>query len=62
MESIKIYSPPNLGRERSNTNTTFGQLLADAGFKEGQPYLGSPGRIDGRSRPIGDLRSSSLER
>lgn len=42
MESIKIYSPPNGGLERPNT--TFTDMMADAGFKQGEPYLGSPGR------------------
>ena len=42
MESIKIYSPPNMGLGRPNT--TFTDMMADAGFKQGEPYLGSPGR------------------
>ena len=42
MESIKIYSPPNGGLGRPNT--TFTDMMADAGFKQGEPYLGSPGR------------------
>ncbi len=42
MESIKIYSPPNGGLGRPNT--TFTDMMADAGFKTGEPYLGSPGR------------------
>ena len=42
MESIKIYSPPNGGLGRPNT--TFTDMMADAGFKAGEPYLGSPGR------------------
>ena len=42
MESIKIYSPPNMVHGRPNT--TFTDMMADAGFKHGEPYLGSPGR------------------
>ncbi|KAL8937164.1 MAG: hypothetical protein Q9216_004562 [Gyalolechia sp. 2 TL-2023] len=48
MESIKIYSPPNGGLQRPNT--TFTEMMADAGFKNGEPYLGSPGRVDPRAR------------
>ncbi|KAL9126266.1 MAG: hypothetical protein Q9217_004659 [Psora testacea] len=56
MESIRIYSPPNMASQRpGTTNTTFGEMMADAGLKEGQPYLGSPGRVDPRSRRIGDV-------
>lgn len=38
MESIKIYSPPNGGLQRPNT--TFTEMMADAGFKDGEPYVG----------------------
>lgn len=38
MESIKIYSPPNGGLQRPNTS--FTEMMADAGFKDGEPYLG----------------------
>ncbi|KAI4093219.1 MAG: hypothetical protein LQ344_003046 [Seirophora lacunosa] len=48
MESIKIYSPPNGGLERPNT--TFTEMMADVGLKHGEPYLGSPGRVDPRAR------------
>ncbi|KAL8730038.1 MAG: hypothetical protein Q9166_004362 [cf. Caloplaca sp. 2 TL-2023] len=48
MESIKIYSPPNGQLQRPNT--TFTEMMADAGFKNGEPYLGSPGRVDPRAR------------
>ncbi|KAL8787828.1 MAG: hypothetical protein Q9213_002015 [Squamulea squamosa] len=48
MESIKIYSPPNGQLQRPNT--TFTDMMADAGFKNGEPYLGSPGRVDPRAR------------
>lgn len=48
MESIKIYSPPNGGLQRPNT--TFTEMMADAGFKRGEPYLGSPGRVEPRAR------------
>ncbi|KAI4130782.1 MAG: hypothetical protein LQ338_001554 [Usnochroma carphineum] len=46
-QSIKIYSPPN-GLQRPNT--TFTEMMADAGFRHGEPYLGSPGRVDPRAR------------
>ncbi|MCJ1485295.1 hypothetical protein MMC06_005469 [Schaereria dolodes] len=47
MESIKIYSPPDgrLGRQ-----TTFMDMMENAGFRKDEPYLGSPGRVDPRSR------------
>ncbi|KAL8899866.1 MAG: hypothetical protein Q9192_001356 [Flavoplaca navasiana] len=49
MESIKIYSPPNGQLQRPNT--TFTEMMADAGFKNGEPYyLGSPARVDPRAR------------
>ncbi|KAL8743063.1 MAG: hypothetical protein Q9190_004550 [Brigantiaea leucoxantha] len=48
MESIKIYSPPNGQLHRPQT--TFTEMMADAGFKHGDPYLGSPGRVDPRAR------------
>lgn len=53
MESIKIYSPPNGGLDRPNT--TFTGMMAEAGFKHGEPYLGSPGRVDPRSRGVGGV-------
>lgn len=37
MESIKIYSPPNGGLGRPGT--TFTDMMVDAGFKPGEPYL-----------------------
>ena len=43
MESIKIYSPPNGGLHRPET--TFAEMLREAGFKSDEPYLGSPGRV-----------------
>ncbi|KAL8653660.1 MAG: hypothetical protein Q9226_003759 [Calogaya cf. arnoldii] len=50
MESIKIYSPPNGGLQRPNT--TFTEMMADAGFKSGEPYVAhqSPGRVNPRAR------------
>ncbi|KAI4253189.1 MAG: hypothetical protein LQ352_003840 [Teloschistes flavicans] len=48
MESIKIYSPANGQLQRPTT--TFTDMMADAGFKEGERYLGSPGRVDPRAR------------
>ena len=56
MESIKIYSPPNIhGGPGDERMTTFREMMAEAGFKEGAPYLGSPGRVDPRSRRIGEV-------
>ncbi|KAL8775154.1 MAG: hypothetical protein Q9194_003853 [Teloschistes cf. exilis] len=48
MESIKIYSPANGQLQRPTT--TFTDMMADAGFREGERYLGSPGRVDPRAR------------
>ena len=44
MESIKIYSPPNGGlgspHDRpARPTTTFTDMMADAGFRPGEPYL-----------------------
>ncbi|MCJ1341609.1 hypothetical protein MMC09_006905 [Bachmanniomyces sp. S44760] len=56
MESIKIYSPPDgrLDREpmpdESRPQTTFTDMMETAGFRHNEPYLGSPGRVDPRSR------------
>lgn len=56
MESIKIYSPPNIaGALHEERMTTFRDMMAEAGLKDGAPYLGSPGRVDPRSRRIGDV-------
>ena len=64
-ESIKIYSPPNMhglgstDRPHAGTdasrNTTFTEMMAQVGFKSGEPYLGSPGRVDPRSRGVGNV-------
>ncbi len=43
LESIKIYSPPNGGLGRPGT--TFTDMMADAGFKPGEPYLDTPPRV-----------------
>ena len=51
MESIKIYSGQNAGFERPHT--TFTDMMADAGFKPGEPYLGTPARTDPRVRAGG---------
>ncbi|KAL8994055.1 MAG: hypothetical protein Q9169_005881 [Polycauliona sp. 2 TL-2023] len=48
MESIKIYSPPNGGLQRPNTS--FTDMMADAGFKNGEPYLQGTERVDPRAR------------
>lgn len=42
MESIKIYSPPNGGLGRPGT--TFTDMMVDAGFKPGEPYVDTPPR------------------
>ena len=52
MESIKIYSPPNIHAGNNRPNTTFTDMMADAGFKQGEPYLGSPGRGEQRWRDV----------
>ena len=45
------------GRPDKNSppNTDFDRMLAEVGWKTGQPYLGSPGMVDPRSRRIGDV-------
>ena len=50
-ESIKIYSPPNERLDRPAT--TFADMMADAGFEPGKPFLQSPARIYPRSRDPG---------
>lgn len=50
MESIKIYSPPGvLGRP----GTQLADMLDEVGWDPTKPYLGSPGRVDPRSRALG---------
>lgn len=50
MESIKIYSPPGvLGRP----GTQLADMLDEVGWDPTKPYLGSPGRVDPRSRGLG---------
>lgn len=39
----------------SPPNTDFEQMLAEVGWKANQPFLGSPGMVDPRSRRIGDV-------
>lgn len=51
MESIKIYSPPGGGLGRPGTQ--LGDMLHEAGWDPAKPYLGSPGRVDPRSRGLG---------
>lgn len=56
MESITIYSPPDgrLGVAGSR-ETTFTDMMASVGFKAEEPfYMGSPGRVDPRSRDVGN--------
>lgn len=45
MESIKIYSPPNGGLGRPQT--TFTDMMVDAGFRPGEPYIRTPPRARG---------------
>ena len=57
MESIKVYSPPD---QRLRPDTTFTDMMTHAGLKQGEPfvttnYMGSPGRVDPRSRGIGGV-------
>ncbi|MCJ1478033.1 hypothetical protein MMC13_006708 [Lambiella insularis] len=59
MESIKIYSPPDarFGSPSPSRNTTFSGMMAAAGWKNHEQYggyLGSPGRVDPRSRGVGN--------
>lgn len=53
MESIKIYSPPGGGLGRPGTQ--MGDMLqeAQAAWDPTNTYLGSPGRVDPRSRGLG---------
>jgi len=53
MESIKIYSPEHLGSDRPNTTLTA--MLEEAGLKPQGNFVGSPGRVDPRSRRVGDV-------
>ena len=57
MESIKIYSPPDA---RFGRNTTFGDLLPNAGGRQPPPipFMGSPSMVDPRKRGVdsGNLR------
>lgn len=52
-ESIKIYSPPNGGLDRPAT--TFADMMADAGFEPGKPFLASPAPIHARNRGPGKV-------
>ena len=57
MESIEVYSPPNAGLGGGNgglgrPTTTFSDMMAQSGLKEGVSYLGSPGMVDPRSRRL----------
>ena len=51
MESIKIYSPPGGGLGRPGTQLE--DMLNEVGWDPTKPYLGSPGRVDPRSRGLG---------
>ena len=47
MESINIYSPPD---GHLTPQTTFTDMMENAGFRKDEPYLGSPARVDPRAR------------
>ena len=49
MESIKIYSPPDV---RLGRGTRFSDMMAGVGFNMNEPYLGSPEKVDPRSRHL----------
>jgi len=50
MESIKIYSPPNIAPNGAGARqTTFTDMMKSAGFRPGEPYVGNPGRVRARS-------------
>lgn len=50
MESIKIYSPPNIAPNGAGARqTTFTEMMKSAGFRPGEPYVGNPGRVRARS-------------
>ncbi|KAF6231994.1 hypothetical protein HO173_009831 [Letharia columbiana] len=51
MESIKIYSPPGGGLGRPGTQ--LADMLDEVGWDPTKPYIGSPGRVDPRSRGLG---------
>lgn len=51
MESIRVYSPEH-GAAALRPQTTFTDMMASAGFRGNEAYLGSPGRVDPRSRKI----------
>lgn len=39
----------------SSSNADFDKMLAEVGWKTGQPFLGSPGMVDPRSRRVGEI-------
>ena len=49
LESIKIYSPPDV---RLGRGTRFSDMMERAGFHMDEPYLGSPEKVDPRSRHL----------
>lgn len=51
LESIRVYSPEH-GPGALRPQTTFTEMMASAGFRGKEAYLGSPGRVDPRSRKI----------
>ncbi|MCJ1468174.1 hypothetical protein MMC07_006802 [Pseudocyphellaria aurata] len=52
-ESIKIYSPPN-GGLMDRPSTTFAEMMVDAGFEPGKPFLQSPARIYPKGKGPGE--------
>ena len=64
-ESITIWSPPDARASNARgadlrapaRQTTFTEMLQNAGFKQNDTYLGSPGKVDPRVRDLtGSIR------
>ncbi len=50
-ESIRVFTPVG-GAAGLRPQTTFTDMMASAGFRQHEPYLGSPGRVDPRARNL----------
>ncbi len=50
-ESIRVFTPAG-GAAVLRPQTTFTDMMASAGFRQHEPYLASPARVDPRSRKI----------
>ncbi|KAI9879817.1 MAG: hypothetical protein M1830_006999 [Pleopsidium flavum] len=50
-ESIRVFTPVG-GAAGLRPQTTFTDMMASAGFRQNEPYLGSPGRVDPRVRNV----------